>query len=351
MRAYHRRCGRLLPDYVCQRNGIEHGLAICQSVPGNNVDAAIGQLLLELMTPATMEVSLAVQEELRNRYQEADQLRRRQVERARYEVELARQRYMQVDPNNRLVADALEADWNGKLRIVNETQEEYERQRDSDRVTLDEEGRRRILGLASDFPKLWHDPQTSSRERKRMVRLLIEDVTLTKEEVLKVQVRFKGGATRELSQPRARNAWQRRQTDRDVIKQIDRLLETHTDGQTAEELNRRGCRSGEGLPFDGRLVARLRRQYHLKSRYDRLREMDKLTQEEMAERLDVSAATIRQRRRRGLLKSHSYNDKNECLYDPPDANLPVKKHGAAPSQQRRSTAVDTNNTNEVQHAT
>ena len=109
---YHRRSGCLVPDYVCQRNGIEHGLAICQSVPGNEVDKAIGRLLLDLMTSATLEVSLAVLEELQNRHQETDQLRRKQVERARYEVELAQQRYMLVDPNNRLVADALEGEWN-----------------------------------------------------------------------------------------------------------------------------------------------------------------------------------------------------------------------------------------------
>ena len=242
---YHRRSGRLIPDYVCQRNGIEHGLAICQSIPGSDVDRAISRLLLELMTSATLEVSLAVLEELQNRYQEADQLRRKQLERARYEVELARQRYMLVDPNNRLVADTLEGEWNETLRALNEAQEEYERQHDLDRATVDEEERRRILALASDFPKLWHDPRTSDRQRKRMVRLLIEDVTLTKEAAVKVQIRFKGGASRELRLSRPRNAWQRRQTDPEVIKQIDHLLDRHTDGETAEELNRRGFRSGE----------------------------------------------------------------------------------------------------------
>jgi DNA invertase Pin-like site-specific DNA recombinase len=348
---YHRRSGGLVPDYVCQRNGIEHGLAICQSVPGSEVDKAIGRLLLDLMTSATLEVSLAVLEELQKRHQETDQLRRKQVERARYEVELARQRYMQVDPNNRLVADALEGDWNERLRDLNEAQEKYEQQRELDRATLDDEGRRRILELASDFPRLWHDSRTSDQQRKRMVRLLLEDVTLTKEEVLKVQIRFKGGASRELKLPRPRNAWQLRQTDPEVIEQIDRFLDSHTDGGTAEELNRRGFRSGEGLPFDGRLVAQLRRAYHLKSRHDRLRQMGKLTQEEMAERLDVSTVTIRQWRRSGLLTGHAYNDKNECLYDQPSGDGPRKEQGRKRSQRARPTAVDTNSTHEVHHAT
>ena len=101
---------------------------------------------------------------------------------------------MQVDPKNRLVADTLEADWNERLRALTEAQEQYERQRQADRAVLDQESRSRILALTTDFPKLWKDPKTPDRERKRMARLLIEDVTLTKDEQLTIQVRFKGGA-------------------------------------------------------------------------------------------------------------------------------------------------------------
>jgi hypothetical protein len=305
---------------VCQKEGIENGMVICQSIPGGDIDVAIGQVLLESMTPAALEVSLAVFDELRNRGQEADRLRRQQVERARYEVNLARSRYMQVDPNNRLVADALEADWNEKLRGLTEAEEDCEQQRQADVNSLDENARRRILDLAADFPKLWRHPQASGQQRKRMVRLLIEDATLTKSPELKVQIRFRGGATREVILPAPRNAWQRRQTDKEVVEDIDRLLDVCTDGQTAEELNRRGCRSGEGLPFTGRLVAWLRREYHLKSRYERLREAGKVTQQELTHVLNVTPPTIRERRQRGLLRGYPYNDKNECLYDPPDDN-------------------------------
>ena len=314
---YHQRSGCLVPDYVCQNEGIEHGTAICQSIPGGEIDAAIGRVLLESMTPASLEVSLAVFEELRNRGREADRLRRQQVERARYEVNLARARYMQVDPNNRLVADILEAEWNEKLRGLTEAERDCEQQRKRDVNSLDENARRRILGLAADFPQLWCHPQTSDQQRKRMVRLLIEDATLTKASEVKVQIRFRGGATRELTLPAPRNAWQRRQTDQGVVQEVDRLLDTCTDGQAAEELNCRGCRSGEGLPFTSRLVAWLRREYHLKSHYQRLREAGKLTQQELLQALGISPTTLRIQRRRGLLPSHRYNDKNECLFDPP----------------------------------
>ena len=104
---YHVRKAGLNPIYVCQREGIEHAQRICQSIPGSSVDAAIGDLLLEMMTPVTLEVALAVQHELQQRLDDADRLRHQQVERARYEADLAQRRYLQVDPNNRLVAAAI----------------------------------------------------------------------------------------------------------------------------------------------------------------------------------------------------------------------------------------------------
>ncbi len=183
-------------------------------------------MLLKILTPWALEVAMAVQQELQQRLDEADQLRRQHVERARYDADLARDRFMQVDPKNRLVADALEADWNERLRALTAAQEQYERQRQADRAVLDEESRSRILALTTDFPKLWNDPMTPDRERKRMARLLIEDVTLTKGEQLTIQVRFRGGAARTLISPVPQPSWMIWQTNREVVAEIDRLLET-----------------------------------------------------------------------------------------------------------------------------
>ena len=109
---YHSRHGRLCPEYICQREGIEHAEAVCQRVPGAGVDQAIGVMLVDAINPVALEVTLAVQRELQSRFDEADRLRHAQVERAQYESELAQRRYMRVDPDNRLVADSLEAHWN-----------------------------------------------------------------------------------------------------------------------------------------------------------------------------------------------------------------------------------------------
>ena len=321
---YHQRREHLLPDYVCQRKGIERCEPICAHIPGASIDEAIGQLLVETVTPVALEVSLAVQEELRSQHEEADRLRKTHVERARYDAELARRRYMRVDPDNRLVADSLEAEWNEKLRAVSEAQEEYERKHEDDQRALDEEQRRRILALATDFPRLWQDPTVPHRERKRMVRLLVEDVTIYNGNVLTLQVRFRGGATKTLTLPRPVHAGLLRQTPKAVVEEIDRLLDHHTDGEIAEFLNKQALRSGEDKSFHRLMVQRIRRTYGLKKRYDRLRDAGMLTLEEVAAKLGVSTPTVKTWRRAGLLRAQRYNDKNECLYESPEDDAPVK---------------------------
>src|SRR4030095_13685745 len=134
--------------------------------------------------------------ELQSRLDEADRLRHAQVERAQYECELAQRRYMRVDPDNRLVADSLEAQWNETLRALSAAHEECARGREHDAHVLTNEQHSAILALASDFPRLWNAPATPDRERKRMVRLLLEDVTLNRGEQISLQLRFKGGACR-----------------------------------------------------------------------------------------------------------------------------------------------------------
>ena len=347
---YTCRFGHITPQYVCQREGIEHGKPFCQAIPGQEIDRAIGEILVELMTPASLEVAMAVQKELQDRLDEADRLRKQQVERARYETKLAQHRYMQVDPRNRLVADALEAEWNEKLRDQREVEEQYEQQRQADRALLNEESRRRILALTRDFPRLWNDPSVSDQQRKRMVRMLIEDVVLTKSDQIHVHIRFRGGAVRSLSLPLPKTAWELRLTPRETVQEIDRLLNDYTEGEIVERLNRHGFRPGESLRFNHAIVSKIRKKYHLKSRYDRLREAGKLTQEEVAQKLDINPQLVRIWRRHGLLHAYPYNDRNECLYEPPGANAPAKSQGRKYSERRRFSPIVRHRSNGVQHA-
>jgi hypothetical protein len=110
-----------VPAYLCQREGIEHAIPICQCIPGGAIDEAIGSLLLEAVTPLSLEVALNVQQELQSRAEEVDRLRKQQVQRARYEAEQAQLRYMRVDPNNRLVPKLLHLSLNSVARWPGKT--------------------------------------------------------------------------------------------------------------------------------------------------------------------------------------------------------------------------------------
>jgi DNA invertase Pin-like site-specific DNA recombinase len=314
---YYTSHAQVQPEYCCQREGIEHAQPPCQRILGGELDRAISELLVEAVSPLALEVALSVQDELQARAEEADRLRCQQVERARYEAELAQRRYLRVDPDNRLVADSLEADWNAKLCALAAAQDEYERSCQANEALLDEVQRAAVLALAADFPRLWQDPATPQRERKRMLRLLIEDVTLLRGEEVVAHVRFRGGATRSLHLPLPRNAWQLRQTDAAVIAEIDRLLDDHTDAEIARLLNARGLRPGVADCFNSLIVWALRRKYGLEDRYSRLRRQGLLTPQEMASALGVAPSTVKALRLRGRLEARAYNDKGECLYLPP----------------------------------
>lgn len=256
---------------------------------------------------------------------------------------------MQVDPDNRLVADELEAEWNRKLRALTEAQADYERQRESDRTIVDDAQRTRILALATDLPTLWQAPTTSDRDRKRMLRLLVEDVTLTKGQQIAAHVRFRGGATTSLMLPPALSAWQIRQTSPEVVAAIDTLLDQHTEAQIATILNARGYQTGTGKRFSPWTVWRLRTRYTLRRRYDRLRAAGMLDQAEIAKQLHVSVDTIKVWRRAGLLRCHAYNDKGQHLYEPPGGDAPVRKTRKGISAKKRLRKLAADATEEVQY--
>jgi len=317
---YHAHHGQLIPDYECYRHTSQRGEPPCQVIYGAGIDAAIGKLLVEAVTPLALEVALSVQQEIQTRLEEADRLRRTQVERARYEAQLAQRRYLQVDPDNRLVASALETDWNTKLRALADAEQEYERQRQADSAGIDPQQRERILALARDFPRLWQDPNTPDRERKRIARLLLEDVTLTKKKDITLGVRFKGGATTVLNIPRPLRVYEFHKLNSEVVQEIDRLLDRHTTDEIAAILNERGLRTGHGHSFDAVAIQHISRRYGLKNRQQRLRETGLLTSAEMAAMLHTSPSMIWYWRCHGVLHGETYG-KNRFLYHPPGPEL------------------------------
>lgn len=307
----------LVPEYFCIRKDISHGV-VCQQILSRDLDPAIGKLLMEAMNPLALEVAMEVQKEIQGRLEEADRLRQARVERADYEAQLAQRRYMRCDPDNRLVADALEADWNENLRSLRAAREEYERQRDRDRLVVGEEQQAKILALATDFPRLWTDPHTPHRERKRVVRLLVDDVTLIKDwKEIVAHVRFKGGATRTITVPRPQTSVEIRQTSPEVVAEIDQLTNQQTPKKIAAILNERGLVSGTGHKFTALLVIGIQQRYGLKPLRERLREQGLLTPREVADRLGTSLDSVSRWRRKGLIRGHVYNDRGDVLCEDP----------------------------------
>jgi DNA invertase Pin-like site-specific DNA recombinase len=327
--AYH----QLAPTYVCQEASVRRAEKVCQRVPGSVVDQAISNLLLELMEPMTLEVALAVQQEVEARIAETDALRRKHVERAQYEAELARRRYMKVDPDHRLVADSLEAEWNNKLRSLAEAQEQYEQQTQKQRLLIDSQTRGQLLSLAADFPRVWNDPSVEPRERKRILRLLVEDVTLINGEMIQVHVRLRGGATRSLTLNKPLPIARIRKTKPDVVAEIDALLDHYCDREVADVLNKQGRRTWQEEPFNLKKVAHIRQAFNLKCRYTRLRARGLLTTKEMSVRHGVTATTINFWAREGRLQKHRYDNLRRCLYEPLDENAILKGHGGRQAKQ------------------
>jgi DNA invertase Pin-like site-specific DNA recombinase len=323
---YHRRGrsqSREVPTYMCQRDGIENGRPACAAIPGEDLDQAIGQLLISTLTPLTIEAALQVSAELQHRAAEADALRAAHVERAQYHADLARRRYLAVDPANRLVAGTLEADWNTALRALSQAQEACDRARKEHAGQLTGAQKARIQQLATDLPGIWNDPATPARERKRIARLLLTDVTVTRTtDLITAHIRLAGGQDRTITLAPPLPIGDQRRTPAEVVTAIDELLDQHTTGEIAAILNDRSLTSGTGEPFHRLIVDHIIRTYRLRSRRQRLRATGMLTISELAAAHGVASNTIKAWRRAGIVSGTRYNDKGEFLYDPPDPASP-----------------------------
>jgi DNA invertase Pin-like site-specific DNA recombinase len=331
---YASRRGRLEAWYICDRAHDYRGEPNCQSIAGPPIDKAIGMLIGEQMTPAAVELALEIRREIEARHEEADRLRRRAIDRAQIEADLAQRRFMLVDPNNRLVADTLEGEWNEKLRVLSKAREDRERARDQDQFILDEAVRERLIAMTVDFNKLWVDPDTPNRERKRLLAHIIEDVTLIKmpaEGTTKVHIRFKGGKIQTLTIMSPKSSAQQVKTQPGIVELVDKFLDKHIYSEIAELLNQQGYSPGgstrhgrHDARFTALKVAYLVHRYGLRSRYDRLRDRGMLTKREAAARLNIHETTLAKWAENGLIARHSYNA-HYYLYEVPETNPPRKQ--------------------------
>jgi DNA invertase Pin-like site-specific DNA recombinase len=271
------RCGRRMsvrylnnasiPSYECNSHHTHFAGKTCQSIRGDEVDAAVARALLEAMRPAQLEVSMAAFDQVAAQARQLDRQWQLTLERARYEAELARRRFVAVEPENRLVARTLEREWNERLAEIERIErDETLRPRLASRL-VDPEERRRVLALAQDLSKVWHAPTTPQTARKQLLGYLIKDVTLSRgETVIQVAIRWQTEACTVLEVPRPRRSYEVRRTDPVVVARIKVLAQDHTDSQIAALLDQEGFRSGTGSRFTRRIIAQLRYSYSIISR-------------------------------------------------------------------------------------
>ena len=315
------------PLYRCQRRGIERAEGVCQSLSGAAIDRAVSDLVLETVTPGSIDVAVEVFDELRARAAEVDRAKRAQIARLREDAERAQRQFLLVRPENRLVADSLERHWNEALQRLAAAEEAYAGTGKT-QPPVTPEMKERVAALVADLPRVWHDPRTPARDRKRMLRLLVEDVTLVRDDVMiRVSIRWRGGATRQIECPLPLGAPDLRRTPAAVVEQVRALTTEQTDAQIAETLNGRSLRTGTGLPFSRLRVRMLREAYDIDSYVEHLTAAGWLTAPQMAELLDVHPATAKRFARQGVLRAVRADDRGTLLFEPPTGPLPVAHPG------------------------
>jgi DNA invertase Pin-like site-specific DNA recombinase len=266
-------CGRKLrtqypgrnarPGYYCAGKNIVNGRGIhCLNIGGVQIDQAVAQALIEALKPAAFEATLQATQQLESDHDAALAQWRLAVERTRYEAERAERRYRAVDPENRLVARGLEAAWEQRLRDLEQAQAELERKSQSRPRTLSPEDYQRIRALGADLNRVWAAPTTTDRDKKELLRTLLEEVIIAvqrDEFCAHLTLRWKGGMITEVDVHLPRLNPARIRTDEDTVELVRRLAVHYPDGVIAGILNRQGRKTVRGERFSANQVSSLRR--------------------------------------------------------------------------------------------
>ena len=240
----------------------------CQGITSNCIDQLVAQQVLRALEPASLELSVQACEDIRQERERLTTLRQQDLQRAAYEATRAERHYRSVDPENRLVASTLEKEWETSLNKQRQLQEDFERFQREIPQHLTESERAQIHSLATDLPGLWHGPETTSADRKEIVRSLIDKVLITTQgatEHIDVTIHWKGGFV-------SQHAVIRRVRLYDQLRDFDAILERvragHAAGllsaQIAEQLQQAGFPTIDpALPWNKHMVLSLLRRSEL----------------------------------------------------------------------------------------
>lgn len=314
------RCGRKLvvrytgnggsyPVYQCtwqRREGLSD--RSCLSVRCEILDQFIAKRVLEVLEPAQLELAIRAVDELEQREQTLLGQWRMRLERADYEAQLAQRRYEEVDPSNRLVAATLESRWNERLEQLEQVRRQYQDFKNEKTQLVTLEQKKRALALAQDFPRLWNAPTTSGKDRKRMLRLLIRDISVEKMDhsrQLMLHLRWQGGQCEDLSvELPPKIADQLRYPD-SVVTRVRELARQHSDGQIAALLDQEGQLSAKGKKFTASMIKWIRYRHQIPRANQK--HPHELTVNQAAERFGVRPSVVYYWIERELLPARRLN--------------------------------------------
>ena len=240
--------GGIYPSHACTRAKLDgFSTTHCLAVRSQEIDAAVSQRVLEAFPPAQLAMALQAYEDLAQRHTAVDRQWQLKMERAEYEAQLAQRRYEEVDPANRLVAATLEQRWNTALEQVEAVKQASTTHQQAHSAKDLLSHREAVLALGQDLPRLWNAPTTSDKDRKRMLRLVLKDITIAKAaKTVTLQIRWHGGATEELSVPLRPKASEQWRHDPALVERVRELAHHATDEQLVEQLNQAGVKTRKG---------------------------------------------------------------------------------------------------------
>jgi len=236
------------------------------SLPAGPLDNAMTDRVLTAVTPLTVKLAVKALASLEERDKLVSAQWRRRIERARYEAELAERRYEEVDPSNRLIASTLEKRWNDAMQRMIDLEAELAAFEHQAMRTITAEQKQQIVKLGKDFPRLWKSKTTSACDRKRMLRLLIRDVTVTKAaepKLLRLQICWQGGANETIEvrqRPKRQDAIR---YPNPFIDRIRSMAKRYNNREIAGLLQAEGLTSSTGKPFTANMIRWIRFKHHI----------------------------------------------------------------------------------------
>ena len=282
-------------QYICKYRpkGAPYTGKCCLSVNGRSVDQAISAIILQRLTPEAVKAAEEVLRELEKRKHSEDNYFVIQVEKAKYESDLARKRYMNADPENRLVSAELERLWNEKMSWHAQAEAELRKYRSASGSSQIKTDMEKLLAIPEKLHKAWRDNTLSIIDKKRIIRCLVEDISLNMVgDEIQIGIRFKGGLTESLTIQRPLTFHEKIATNPEIVEYVREASKKYNASEIAEQLNKAGKKTGRGLAFTKLIVRGIQNHYKIPPLTAYLRSIGYLSTKDKAKQLGIGTSTL-----------------------------------------------------------